>query len=382
MRRLHLEHIKLSKMQMNLSEQFAEVLTATKYLPCVSIIMPFEPKMGLKKELDYKLKTAADKIEKELIANYPSEKATPVIKKIHKVLNELNYYTHKKSIAIFVSPLIDKVYYLDMVVEEKVIIDESFEIRDLIYSKKEIHKYLLAVLSSKWTKIFLGNTTQFIRVTSNVPDNIEAYKNDIGEKIANFSDENKRKEILLDKFLMHTDNGLSLLLQAYKLPLFVMGTAKTIGHFKSLTHNSKHVIDYIPGNFEEKTEFEFHKIMEPYISDWKVIQQKRLLSQIDDSMSHKKLAIGIQEVWKAAYQKKGRLLVVEKNYIYPAQHGAEPEIIFKKDDIVKNAFYIKDAVDDIIEKVLSSGGDVEFVDEGILKDFKKIVLIEYYGDNL
>ena len=153
MRRLHLEHIKLSKMQMNLSEQFAEVLTATKYLPCVSIIMPFEPKMGLKKELDYKLKTAADKIEKELIANYPSEKATPVIKKIHKVLNELNYYTHKKSIAIFVSPLIDKVYYLDMVVEEKVIIDESFEIRDLIYSKKEIHKYLLAVLSSKWTKI-------------------------------------------------------------------------------------------------------------------------------------------------------------------------------------------------------------------------------------
>ena len=361
-----------------LTESFAEVLTATKYLPCISLIMPFEPKMGLKKELDYKLKIAADKIEKELEANYPAEKTLPVLKKLHKVINELNYNTHKKTIAIFISPLIEKVYYLDMPVEEKIIIDESFEIRDLIYSKKEIHKYLLAVLSSKWTKIYLGNTIHFIRVTSNVPDNIEAYKNDIGEKIANFSDENKRKEILLDKFLMHTDNGLSLLLNAYKLPLFVMGTTKTLGHFKSITHNSKHVIDYIPGNFEEKTEAEFHSTMTPYLNNWKIVLQKRVKNQIEDAMDHKKLAVGIQEVWKAASQKRGRLLIVEKNYIYPAQLGSSLENISKKDDVVKNAFYIKDAVDDIIEKVLSSGGDVEFVDEGILKDYNKIELIEYF----
>ena len=46
--------------------------------------------------------------------------------------------------------------------------------------------------------------------------------------------------------------------------------------------------------------------------------------------------------------------------------------------VIKNSFYIKDAVDDIIEKVIACGGDVEFVDEGILKDFSKIALIEYF----
>lgn len=372
------ESIKLYFMHSQIADQFAEVMTSPKYLPCISLIMPFEPKMGLKKELDYKLKTAVDKIHRELEENYPNEKSVPVLKKLHKVIGELNYNTHKKSIAIFVSPLVEKVYYLDMPVEEKIIIDESFEIRDLIYSKKEIHKYLMAVLSGKWTKIYLGNTTQFFRITSNVPDNINAYKNEIGEKIANFSDENKRKEILLDKFLRHTDHGLSILLQAYKLPLFVMGTTKTIGHFKSISHNLKHVIDYIPGNFEEKTEAEFHAIMTPYLNNWKQVQQKRLMNEIDDSLSHKKLAVGINEVWKAALQKRGRLLIVEKNFIYPAQHSDIPEVIFKKEEIVENAFYIKDAVDDIIEKVVSSGGDVEFVDEGILKDYNKIVLLEYY----
>ena len=365
-------------MHTNLMESFAEVLTAPKYLPCISLIMPFDPKMGLKKELDYKLKIAVDKIEKEIETNYPEEKSFPVMKKLHKVIEELNYNTHKKSIAIFVSPLIEKVYYLDMPVEEKIIIDESFEIRDLVYSKKEIHKYLLAVLSSKWTKIYLGNTVHFIRITSNVPDNIEAYKNDIGEKIANFSDENKRKEILLNKFLMHTDNGLTLLLNAYKLPLFVMGTSKTIGHFKALSHNIKHIIDYIPGNFEESTEAEFHKTMTPYLQNWKIVQQKKIMNQIDEAMGCKKLVFGINDVWKAAGEKRGRLLIVEKNFIFPAQHGSSPDVIYKNDDLVQKPFYIKDAVDDIIEKVLASGGDVEFVDEGILKDFNKVALIEYF----
>lgn len=362
----------------NISGEYAEILEAPNYFPCISLIMPFEPKMGLKADLAHKLKMASDKIENELMANYPDDKVKPVLKKLKTVINELNYNTHKKSIAIFVSPLIEKVYYLDIPVEERLIIDESFEIRDLIYSKKQIHKYLLAVLSGKWAKVYLGNSTHFIRVSYNEPDNIGAFKNDIPEKTANFTDENKRKEIMLDKFLRHTDNGLSLLLQAYKLPLFVMGTAKTIGHFKTITHNAKSVIEYIHGNFEEKTAAELHSKMEPYIADWKKVMQTDLLKKIDDAMGHKKLAVGIDEVWKAAAEKKAKLLVVEKNFIYPAQHSSDPAVIYKREEKSKNVFFIKDAVDDVIEKVIASGGDVEFVDEGLLQDYQKIALIEYY----
>ena len=359
-------------------EAFGEVLNAPNYLPCISLIMPFEPKLGLKKELDYKLKTACDKIEKEITGNYPEEKAEPVIARLKSVLSSLNYYTHKKSIAIFVSPVIEKVYYLDMQIEEKIIIDESFEIRDLIYSKKQIHKYLLAVLSAKWTKVYIGNTHTMMRITSNVSDNIMAYKNDGHDKIANFSDEKKMKEILIDKFLRHTDNGLNLLLQSYHLPLFVIGTPKVLGHFKSITKNQKHVITYISGSFEEKTEAELLHLMDAHVSDWKKVVQTKLIQMIDESMGKKRLAIGIKDVWKYATQKRGRLLVVEKNYIYPARHSSDPETIFSNGDFQKNAFYIKDAVDDIIEKVIASGGDVEFVDEGVLEKYQKIVLIEYF----
>lgn len=361
------------------NEVFSDVLESTHYMPCVSLIMPFEPKMSLKRELNHKLKIAKNTIEDHLKMNFPEDKIDPVLQKFDEAISQLNYYTHKKSIALFVSPVFQKVYYLDMPLEEKLIIDDSFEIRDLIYSKKEIHQYLLVVLSSKWTKIYVANNNQLVRITSNVPDNIEAYKNDIPEKIANFSDENKRKEILLNKFLQHTDNGLNILLQSYKLPLFVMGTAKTVGHFKSITHNAKHIIDYIHGNFEEKTEVELQEIMKPYISDWKKIMQENLLKQVDDAMNQKRLAVGMESVWKAASLKKGRLLIVEKNFVFPAYQSGSPGIIFKQEESSRNAFYIKDAVDDAIEKVLESGGDVEFVDEGMLDTYQHIVLIEYYG---
>jgi hypothetical protein len=361
-----------------ITEEYAKVPEVQIHFPCISLIMPFEPKMNAKEALRHTLKIATDRIEKELMTDYPGEAAVPLLKKLQQVIRDLNYNTHKKTIAIFISPQIEKVYYLDIPVEEKITIDDSFEIRDLIYCKKQIHKYLLAGLGSKSTGIYLGNGAHFVQVIANVPDNIAGYKTELPDKVVNFSDASNKKEILLGKFLRHTDAGLTLLLRAYQLPLFVMGTPETIDHFKAITHNSKHVIEYIHKNVEEKTDEELCEIMKPFVADWKKIVQTDLLNQIGEAVQHNKISIGINEVWKTAWHKRGRLLVVEKNFMHPPRQGYSPQIISRYDDTMKKAFYIKDAVDDIIEKVLANGGDVEFVDEQLLSNYNNIVLIEHY----
>ncbi|MEO6721641.1 MAG: hypothetical protein ABIN67_14835, partial [Ferruginibacter sp.] len=80
-------------------------LDDTKNIPCISLLLPFEPTMNLKVGLVNKLKSATDKIAKELFASYPEDEAVPVLEKLRHVIRELNYNTHKKSIAIFVSSL-------------------------------------------------------------------------------------------------------------------------------------------------------------------------------------------------------------------------------------------------------------------------------------
>ncbi len=361
-----------------MTPELREIIEALHYRPAVSIILPFEPKMNLKTELAHSLKTAADKVELELLEDYPDEMAVLVMHKLRAIMKNLNYNTHKKSIAIYVSPVFEKVLYLDIAVEEKIIVDESFEIRDLVYSKKQMHKYLVLLLSGKESRMFLGNSNDFVRIVSSTPESVYAYVNDAPERVANFSDMSERKEIIMDKFLLHIDNALDIVLNAYHLPLFVLGPERILGHFKKLTKHAGAVIEFVHGNYEEVTLPKLKEILEPYIADWKKVKQKDLLNQLEEAAGKKKLAVGMKDVWLEAMNHKGRLLVVEKNYMYAAEHGGREEVIYKAEEPYSKFSYIKDAVDDVMEKVLETGGDVEFVDEDLLKDYDHIVLVQYY----
>lgn len=361
-----------------MTPEIREVIETVHYRPAVSVILPFEPKMNLKTELSYSLKRAADKVERELLENYPGELSAIVMQKLRDMIKNLNFNTHKKSIAIFVSPVFEKILYLDIPVEERIVVDESFEIRDLVYSKKQLHKYLVLVLSARESRMYLGNTVSFVRIVSNTPESVYAYINEAPEKVSNFSDMTERKEVVLEKFLRHIDNALDLVLNAYHLPLFVLGADRTLGHFRKLTRHGGAVIDYVPGNYEEATLPQLRTILEPHIADWKKVMEKDLLNQLEDAASQRKLAVGMKEVWKEAMARKGSLLVVEKNYMYPAQHSSHADLIHEVKAPYNKFSYIKDAVDDVMEKVLENGGNVEFVDEGVLKDYHHVALVLYY----
>ena len=115
-----------------LTPAITEVIEAVHYRPAISIILPFEPKMSPKTALQHSLAAAVKKVEKELDENYQADMALLMMQKIKLIVKQLNFNTHKKSIAIYVSPVFEKVLYLDIVVEEKIMVDESFEIRDLV----------------------------------------------------------------------------------------------------------------------------------------------------------------------------------------------------------------------------------------------------------
>lgn len=365
-------------MNAHITTEIREVMGALHYRPSISIILPFEPKMNLKTELSYSLKMAVKKVEEELEEYYPGELAAQVMKKLNTLVKNLDFHTYKKSIALFVSPVFEKVLYLDVPVEEKIIIDETFEIRDLVYCKKQVHKYLVLQLSGKESRMYLGNTNALVRIISDRPEHIEAYRNDVAERTANFSDTAERKEIVLTKFLQHIDQSLDIVLRAYQLPLFVMGTDRIVGHFKQITRHEKSIVETIRGNYEESSPAALRAVLAPYINNWKKVREKDLLNQIDEAAGRKKLAVGMKSVWQEASHKKGQLLLVEKNYMFPAQLGAKPDMIEKIEEPYNHFAHIRDAVDDVIERVLDNGGDVEFVDEGVLDPYEKIVLIKYY----
>jgi len=318
------------KRAMNLIFQDQQpLIEATGYLPAVSLIMPFHPVMTSKRDLEYQLKRAMKKIESQLMEQYPRDRAIPVLEKMRRMINALNYNTHKKSVAIFASPLTEKTYYLDVLVEEKIAVDNSSGIRDLIYSQKQVIQYLVLMLSAERSKMYLGNCSSFLMIKSNVPTGTQ------------------------DKFLLHMDQGLSLVLKAYPFPVFVLGAESVLGHFRQITHNEKNIVGYVHGNFLDAAEAEIRGVLRPYLNDWQQVRQTDLINKIKAAGEENKVSKGIREVWKASTGRNARLLVVEKGFM-----GNE--------------------VDVVMEKVLAGGGDVQFVEDGALKEYGRISLIRYY----
>ncbi len=338
---------------------YSESGTVSLY-PSVSIILPFEPKMEVKRELSASLNKAVIKVEHELLEKFEMEAAMLVIEKLKIIIKDLNYSSHKKSIAIYVSPVFEKVLYLDMEVKERIMVEDSFAIRDIIKSKKEVKECLVLVFGEQETKIYLNNTMEMQQVFSNRSE----YRRNIDELI------------FTKEYLQHIDVILNVILQSFRVPLFVLGDKKVIHQFKNITRHASSIIDYAEHNGENISPGKLRKTISPLIYNWPGVKRESLKHQLTHASGEKKVVSGIEEVFSEAMHRHGRLLLVEKNYKYPSGYGSDTELIDSAIHPYSSSSYIKDAVDDIIEKVLEENGDVEFVDKEVLIGYDHIALIQ------
>lgn len=344
--------------------------------PSVSVFMPFEPKMSSKQSLRQALETAIKKVEQQMLQHYTYKEILGIRQKLNTVIAELNYNTHKKSIAIYVSPLFEKVLYLDICVEEKVIVSNSFEIRNLVNSKKDLHEYLLLHLGTSATNIYHGNSNGLVKIVSNSRSHF--LENELKSTVASSLPLTSPLAIITGNYLTHVDQSLDIVLNAYPFPLFIVGSEEILTLFKGITKHVNTVIDYVPGDFEVTGYSDLTKIVTPYITDWQKVKQKEITNQLAEATANKKLAVGMKDVWQKATSHRGRLLIIEKNYEYKAEQEDNNEIIAQAVGRYNKYSNIKDAVDDVIEKVLEDGGDVEFVEKDLLKEYHHIALVQYY----
>jgi len=150
------------------------------------------------------------------------------------------------------------------------------------------------------------------------------------------------------------DQGLSLVIKAYPFPVFVLGAEKILDYFRRITHNEKSIVRYVNGNFRDATDADIRETLRPYLNDWEQVRQIDLFNKVRAAEDENRLSKGIREVRRVLTGGNARLLVVEKGLI-------------------------EEEVDAVMEKVLAAGGEIQFVEDGVLKDYDSIVLIRPAG---
>jgi hypothetical protein len=80
-------------------------------VPCISLILPFEPEMHSEKGLFNLLTIAANKAETNLLKKFPETEVAEVINKLRKLITGIHCQRHEMTVCIFVSALTGKVCY-------------------------------------------------------------------------------------------------------------------------------------------------------------------------------------------------------------------------------------------------------------------------------
>lgn len=347
--------------------------------PAISVLLSLEQMQYSKESVKQSIKQATKNVEKQLLEHYSGEIVLLMMGKLCQLIDSINYNSTKKSIAIYLSPIFEKMLYLNIPVKEMAIVDESFETRDIILNKKQLKNYLVLHIDEKEYRIYEGKEYALRLILCNSSGAYyDGYK-DVLTKIHNDnSNRTPAKEEIRKSFLNHARNTLGVLLDAYQLPVFVVGSKPILDQFKHDTGSSPAIIDFLYSSNDIVEVKDIRKILEPYVEDWARVKYLILKKQLKEAEEKQKITSGIKKVQEEVFSLKGKLLLVEKNYMHPEEQdrkGCQIYSVIKSDNKYS---YITDLVDAVIEKMLETGGDVEFVEEGCLEDYDRIALIHRY----
>lgn len=343
--------------------------------PAVSVVMPFETHLRTKAEVESQFQACVNMAISQIDEHYHSELGRLVISKLKKVFARLNFSSYKKSVAIFISPVFEKIIYIPFEVRPSVFVAPTFSIQQILKAKTINRSFLLVNLSRYSSNIYLGDGVSLSRVNMNMRD--ENGKPVSFPKEKSYTGRNELRDMILRAFLRQTDQALHLLLKAYPLPVFITGSPKVIGEFRKISSNTNRIVKFIHGHFADANEQQLKQMLQPLQKEWQEIQYKDLHQRLETAANAGHLATGIREVWKNTKARNASLLVLEENYIPTAiLHPLKTETAYNNDSLANNI------IDEIVEKVLEAGGDVQLVKPGTLADYEPIVLIERYSPSL
>jgi hypothetical protein len=365
----------------SISPELKELITE-KNGACVSMIIPLDELPSHFKINEIVTKQAHEKLEEQLQASVDPDTADLLKDKLNSLKNQVSRNTGVKGIGIFLSEKITTIMTFPFEVKEKIMVSNSFEIRDMVQNEQYLKDYYVLSVTKEKINFYRGFGGRLIEVNDkNFPIEtvateyeIPAVKNQVNDaaqamqRHLSTTTQNKAEayNIVSKKLLDYIDN---------KSPLILVGTEKEMADAEHMI-SQVNIAGKVSGSYDV---YNFHemedKVWESFLVDVKK-EEKELLHTIKETAPHL-LSSGIQTVWQDAKMGKGNILIVEKDLMIPG-YIEKDEFALALSPSTKSK-KIADAIDDIIETVLEKNGKVVLVDNGLLKQYDGIVMIDRFS---
>ncbi|NMF84898.1 hypothetical protein [Nodosilinea sp. P-1105] len=349
-------------------------LQALTKVPALSILLPTHRTSPDNKQDPIRVKNLVREAKDRLSQEFSARQLEPLLKNLDTLADDIDYTYALDGLALFVSHDIAKKFYLPFPVPQRIIIDQSFATRDLVYGLHRAQRYWVFLLSQGATRLLAGTGETLEEVTdqnfpmemtgpgatTNLPDKADS---------AYMDDRHRR-------FFQQVDRAFTEYAEGEALPLVLGGVIRQISFFQEVSAYTAQVAGTTTGNFDNATVAELVPEVWPIVQNVRQQQRQDALKDLDKAMGEKKVSTALEEIWQLANEGRGKLLLVESDYHVPGvvDEKGGLQVVDEKG----GTEVMDDAVDEIIEAVLAMGGEVMLMENGSLADHHGIVMTLRY----
>ena len=356
---------------------------------CITIILPTHRLFSDRKVDKFEMEKAVENATQLLGYKYSSKDTKPLISSLQEMAKSIDYDHNLDGVGLYVSDQVNMMVKFPFAVKEKIVVDNNFEIRDILYKTNLSQPYYALMLSEKNVRLFEGCLDQLTEIRGkhfpyefyddyeyNTPS--RGSSNVGNPQMRSFEhDKSTMEAIRLKDYFRNADEYLGDYM-VENIPLIISGTDKDISWFESVTAFNKQIVGKISGSYDNTNLSDYGKKCWTSFETYLKSKVDELIDQYSDKVGSGLGVSGIQEIWTAALEGRGLNLIVEKDYKVPGFTIPDNEYFLTLRPPKQKHNTMPDAVDEIIETILEKGGDVIFAENGKLGEFGHMVLITRY----
>lgn len=316
----------------------------TKLRPVFSslvLVIPFQPSMWDENSIQSVLSYTMEIVQTKMKGRYSDECSNKVLARLEKLFAQLNFNTHRKSLAVMLTPGEEKAIYLSFPVKPIVFFNESVSLLDFVSNIKQEADFYYLVLNKGSASLYDYNNKHIGKVyeQNNVANALNLYKNASGV--------------------------IELLNSKNEKAVFVTGSPNLVERFCNSAYYSKNYFTllYDAAPFSDEI---IQTLVKEITCHWRYWQSKFIAGRVMLAQKANSLISNTETVLQALRKSADGLLLMDKHFKHQLQKSYRTgSVVFQKaGELISQ-----------IEKFLTRGNRIEITETGLLKDLGGIVLL-------
>lgn len=352
-----------------------EKLARVHAFPAVSVLLPVQRELPGNPEDPLRLRSLIDQATERLLREHDRRQIAPIIEHLNREAAAVDFMHPGAAVVIFATEAEAHTFVLPFPVRERVVINETFAVRDLVRGLRRLARYRVLVLSGKQARLLsgAGGDLQEAR-DAGFPLELEAPREEDTPHRDLPIHESQAEEAY--RFMFRAvDRALGEMQGADPLPVVLVGVERDLAYFREVSRNQRQIVAQVTGSHVNDSPAQLGALVAPVVAEHFERRAEAAVGELVEAIGRRRAALGVEEVWTCAREGRGHRLLVEEDFRVPARvvddRLATLEAPVEPTDL-------DDAVDEITDAVLVSGGDIVVVPPDTLAEQGHIGLVLRY----